>query len=200
MALSAHLTTAPDTSGSDNVTLLEQAAKGDPLAWRRLVAEYDGLLRSVARSFRLQPADVCDVVQMTWMRLLQNVHTIRHPERLAGWLAVTATRESLAILRKSSRHDLVAEMQETPDGDPAVDFETRVTDRDAAREPWGAVAELSPRRRSLLLALFGDELDSYDEVAEKCAMPIGSIGPTRARALSQLQKKLAARNLGPADL
>ncbi|MBB3084092.1 RNA polymerase sigma factor [Geodermatophilus sabuli] len=200
MTLNAYLTTAHATTECDNEALLEQAAEGDQLAWRRLVEKYDGLVKSVARSFRLQSADVFDVAQMTWMRLLQNMHTIHHPERLAGWLAVTATRESLAVLRKASRQDLVLGVEEVPDEDPAADFETSVTDRDAARGLWGAVAELSPRRRSLLLALFRDELDSYSEVAAKCSVPIGSIGPTRARALAQLQQKLAARSLGPADL
>jgi RNA polymerase sigma factor (sigma-70 family) len=200
MATHAHLTTAHATTECDNVTLLERAAKGDQLAWRRLVEEHDGLIKCVARSFRLQSADVFDVAQMTWMRLLQNMHTIRQPERLAGWLAITATRESLAILRKARRQDLVGEIEETPDADPAADLEKGVTDRDAARALWGVVAELPPRRKTLLIALFRQELDSYSEVAAKCAMPIGSIGPTRARALLELQQKLAERNLGPADL
>jgi DNA-directed RNA polymerase specialized sigma24 family protein len=48
--------------------------------------------------------------------------------------------------------------------------------------------------------LFREELDSYNEVATRCAMPIGSIGPTRARALSRLRSRLAERGLGPANL
>jgi hypothetical protein len=50
------------------------------------------------------------------------------------------------------------------------------------------------------MALFREELNSYNDVAKKCAIPIGSIGPTRARALSEIKRKLAARGLGRADL
>src|SRR5688500_13058276 len=183
-------------SNCSNTTLVQQAAQGDQSAWTQLVDRYDGVVRSVAGSFRLQAADISDVAQTTWLRLVQNLHTIRDPERLAGWLTVTASRESLAVLRRASRHaPMVAD---TPD--PAVDTESSVAARDAAHELWATVAELPPRQQRLLIALFREELKSYNEVAARCAMPIGSIGPTRARALSHLQRKLAERGLGPADL
>jgi RNA polymerase sigma factor (sigma-70 family) len=196
MTTQLRLTTAHDTQGCDNATLLARMADGDQSAWRRLVDEYDGLVRSVAASFRLQTADVHDVAQTTWLRLLQNVRAIREPERLAGWLAVTASRESLAVLRRSSRLRPLPMVDETPDAtvDPARD----VADRDEAQDLWAAVAELSPRQQCLLIALFRDELDSYNDVAARCAMPVGSIGPTRARALSRLRSKLTDRGMGPA--
>jgi DNA-directed RNA polymerase specialized sigma24 family protein len=75
-----------------------------------------------------------------------------------------------------------------------------VENRDTAQALWAAVAELPPRQRRLLIALCRDELESYQDVAAQCAMPIGSIGPTRARALSHLERKLAARSLRSADL
>jgi len=180
--------------------LLELAAQGDQSAWNELVNKYGGLVRSVAGSFRLQAADVYDVAQTTWLRLVQHLHSIRDPERLAGWLAMTATRESLSVIRKASRQDPVAMVDETSDPDPAVDAERSAENRDTARHLWTTVAELPPRQRSLLIALFRDELDSYHDVAAKCSMPIGSIGPTRARALSHLQHRLAERGVGPGDL
>jgi len=196
MAAGVYLSAATNCS---NTMLLERAAGGEQSAWDQLVTRYDGFVRSVARSFRLQPADVHDVAQTTWLRLVLNLHTIRDPDRLAGWLAVTASRESLAVLRRASRHARVAMANETPDPDPAIDVEMSVENRDTAQALWAAVAELPPRQRSLLIALFRDELESYQDVAARCAMPIGSIGPTRARALSHLERKLAARGLGSAD-
>ncbi len=197
MATQLCLTTAHAARECDNATLLARVAEGDQSAWRRLVEEYDRLVRSVAASFRLQPADVHDVAQSTWLRLLQNARAVRDPERLAGWLAVTASRESLAVLRKASRNRLLPTVDETPD--PTVGPEKNVADRDEARVLWAAVAELSPRQRRLLVALFREELDSYNDVATRCAMPIGSIGPTRARALARLRDKLAERGWESAD-
>jgi RNA polymerase sigma factor (sigma-70 family) len=195
MGTPSHLGTA---TGLSNSKLLERAGQGDQSAWRQLVDRYDPLVHSVAWSFRLQAADVHDVAQTTWLRLLQNLHTIRDAERLPKWLTVTATRESLLVLRKASAHDLSPRMEETPD--PAIDAETRVVNRAAAQDLWAAVTDLTPRQRFLVMALFREEVDSYTEVAAKYSMPIGSIGPTRARALSQLRRGLAERGLGPADL
>ena len=195
MAPRTHLDTA---TGCSNAELLELGARGGEAAWGRLVEEYDGLVRSVARSFRLQAADVHDVAQTTWLRLVQHLHTIRDPERLAGWLAVTARRESLSVLRRASREAPGPVVDETPDA--TVDLERSVVDREVARELWGSVDRLSPRQQQLLVALFREELDSYDDVAARCAMPIGSIGPTRARGLSRLRQEITDRGLGPADL
>ena len=183
MAPRTHLGTA---TGCSNAELLELAARGDQAAWGGLVEEYDGLVRSVARSFRLQASDVHDVAQTTWLRLVQHLHSIQNPERLAGWLAVTARRESLAILRRASREAPRPMVDETPDS--AVDLEGSVVDREVARELWSSVDRLSPRQQKLLIALFREELDSYDDVAARCAMPIGSIGPTRARCLQRLRE------------
>jgi RNA polymerase sigma factor (sigma-70 family) len=185
-------------TGCSNETLLELARQGNQLAWKQLVDQYDRLVWSVAGSFRLQAADVHDVAQTTWLRLVQNLHTIREPERLPKWLAVTATRESLSVLRKASMHNLTPIMEETPD--PAIDPATGAVNRDAARELWATVADLPPRQQRLVIALFREEMDSYNAVATKCSMPIGSIGPTRARALSRLRAKLADRGLGRAEL
>jgi RNA polymerase sigma factor (sigma-70 family) len=197
MGTRTYLSAASDCS---TTTLLEQATQGDQLAWTQLVDRYDGLVRSVAGSFRLQASDISDITQTTWLRLLQNLHTIRDPERLAGWLAVTATRESLSLLRRASRHDLGTMVEQIPDPDPAIDPESSVAARDEARHLWATLNELPPRQQQLLIALFRDELNSYNEVATKCAMPLGSIGPTRARALASLQRRFAERGLGPADL
>ena len=191
--------THPGTAtGCSNAELLELAARGDQAAWGRLVEEYDGLVRSVARSFSLQAADVHDVAQTTWLRLVQHLHTIRDPEQLAGWLAVTARRESLSVLRTASRETPGSVVDETPDC--TVDLEGSVVDREVARELWASVDRLSPRQQQLLVALFREELDSYGEVAARCAMPVGSIGPTRARGLSRLRREITGRGLGPEDL
>jgi RNA polymerase sigma factor (sigma-70 family) len=198
MAAQIYLSAAHTLRECDNAVLLELAGRGDQLAWERLIEMYDGLVRSVARSFRLQQVDVSDVVQTTWLRLLQKLHTIRDPERLAGWLAITTTRECLALVRKNSTLRLDEAMDER--ADPAADPESSVFDHDTAQEVWAAVADLPPRQRRIITALFREETDSYHAVAKKCAMPIGSIGPTRARALMRLRARLTEKGMGPLDL
>jgi DNA-directed RNA polymerase specialized sigma24 family protein len=56
--------------------LLSAAAGGDEAAWQAIVRRYESLLWSVARSFRLDDADASDVVQTTWLKLVENLDRI----------------------------------------------------------------------------------------------------------------------------
>src|SRR5262249_29116411 len=85
-------------------TLLEAARQGNRAAWDALVARFNGLVWSIARGYRLGDADAHDAVQMTWLRLVENLDRIADPERLAAWLATTARRECLQLLRKARRN------------------------------------------------------------------------------------------------
>jgi RNA polymerase sigma factor (sigma-70 family) len=196
--LTATYLTREEPPVDDNALLLARMAQGDRFAWTRLIEKHERLIWSVAASFRLQRVDVQDVVQTTWLRLIQRGSTIRDPERLAGWLAVTAARESLAVLRRTARQSPQA--ADADQQDPTVDVARSAEEHDVARLLWAAVAELPPRQHSLVLALFRDEIGSYGDVAEKCSMPRGSIGPTRARALSRLRRTLADGGLQPGEI
>ncbi|MGH4025454.1 MAG: RNA polymerase sigma factor [Pseudonocardiaceae bacterium] len=185
----------PEVSVGD---LLLRAREGDSAAWEEIVRRYSSVVFATVRSFRLQDADVFDAVQMTWLRLAENSHRVQFPERLAGWLATTARRECLHILRQQAKHtptpaDAVAENVV----DPSVGPEQRVIDRDTAQTLWQLVAELSPLRRTLLRALFSDNPRPYTEVARSAGIPPGGIGPTRARALQQLRSRLDEHGFGP---
>jgi DNA-directed RNA polymerase specialized sigma24 family protein len=70
-----------------------------------------------------------------------------------------------------------------------------VIDAETSRTLWKLVAELSPRRRTLLRTLFTDDPRSYAEVAHAAGIPLGGIGPTRARALQQLRRRLNEHEL-----
>ena len=50
------------------------------------------------------------------------------------------------------------------------------------------LAELPAGRRDLLLLLLTDPPLGYEEISTRLGIPIGSIGPTRARALEQLRE------------
>jgi RNA polymerase sigma factor (sigma-70 family) len=169
--------------------LLPRVSDGDPAAWEEILHRYGRLVTATVRSFRLQNADMLDAVQMTWLRLAENAHRIQSPERLAGWLATTARRECLHILRQAKRTSGPLDVAE-----PSVDGpEQRVIDADTARTLWNLVEELSPRQRTLLRALFTDHPRPYIDVARTTGIPPGAIGPTRARALARLRGRLEQR-------
>ena len=174
---------------SATATLLARAAQGDQGAWNKLVDEHSRLLWSVARSFRLDAADANDVVQTTWLRLLEHLDRIEDPSRLVGWLVTTARREAMRVLRRSGRERPVIEdtVLDRPDDGPPVDSALLQDERNRAL--WEAFARLNEKCRQLLRVAVTHP-QAYDEISEALGMPIGSIGPTRRRCLTQLRALL----------
>lgn len=175
--------------------LVKAAAAGDAGAWEKLVDRFGGLLWSVCRSFGLTGEDAADIVQLTWLRLLEHLDGIRDPERLAGWLATTCRRECLALVRKG-RFSVSVEpdhMDRLTGGGPAADEPLLTADEHAAL--WQAFQLLSDWCQRVLRELIVDAEDgapSYRLAAVRLETPTGSLGPTRARCLRQLRKLLVS--------
>lgn len=174
--------------------LLTAAAHGDDSAWTALVERHSALLWSVARSFRMNTADAADAVQITWLRLVENIDRIHDPDRLPGWLATTVRRECLRVLRRSGRERAGLPLDGTDVPEAAgeqVDAQLLREERDAAvRKSLGTVPE--PHRRLLHILVMPGEPPTYATVSRVLDMPIGSIGSARRRALDQLRLALTA--------
>ncbi len=171
--------------------LLRQASEGDPRAWDELVNRHTRLLWSIGRAYRLDTADAADAVQTTWLRLLEHMHRIQDPDRLVGWLVTTMRRECLRILRRSGRErarqpDLVA--VDPPDPGEPVDAALIRADRD--RQLWEAFNRMPDRCRLLLRIMITSPPPPYEAIAALLEIPMGSIGPTRARCLTRLRAML----------
>lgn len=184
-------TALPDAAPADPADLLRRAAAGHADAWATIVARHTPMLRGRVRRYRLQDADAHDVIQVTWLQLAQHLGRIHTPEHLAGWLAAVASRECLRVLKDAARTVVVADVAPVvTDPGPeqvVVDALVRAELRAAV---GGALATLPPKRRELLLALFADDGRSYARISEDVGIPVGSIGPTRARVLAQLRRQL----------
>lgn len=186
----------------ESVTALLRAAEaGSQAAWDSLVGRFGGLLWSVARAHRLSAADAGDAVQMTWLRLVENLGRIEDPERLAGWLATTARHECLRTLRRSGREPLSVDGETTVDvPDQAAPLDTRLLNEERDAQLWESFGGLGSRCQQLLRVLMADPAPSYAEVSAALDMPIGSIGPTRGRCLQQLRVLAKGRGLSASGL
>lgn len=178
------------TPAEDPTELLRSVAAGRPGAWAELVERYSPLLEARTRRYRLQEADAHDVVQTTWLRLAENLDRIHTPAHLAGWLSAVTSHECQRVVR-DHRRTVATEEPGFPTTDSVDGPEQAAVDGDVRRVLQDALADLPPRRRALLVALFAEERRSYAEIAREHGLPIGSIGPTRARLLMLLRRSLA---------
>ena len=173
--------------------LLRAAADGDAAAWNRIVERFATLLWSVARAHRLDTDDAADVVQNTWLRLLDHLDRIREPEALAGWLQTTARYESLSMLRRGGRERVVRDddLAEQVVDPETVELDTALLDDERDASLWQCFNRLSESCQRLLRVLMAVDRPSYAAVSASLGMPVGSIGPNRMRCLERLRRLLA---------
>lgn len=169
--------------------LVRAAGAGDQRAWECLVTEFSGMIWAVARAHRLNDADAADVAQTSWLALLQHIEQLNEPAAVGAWLATTARRECLRVLRTGTRtHPFGDDAPEGEAADPAPGDQLLARERDEAL--WRSFSQLNPSDQALLRLLLAEPRPAYEEIAAALDMAIGSIGPTRQRALKRLRRQL----------
>jgi RNA polymerase sigma factor (sigma-70 family) len=178
--------------------LVSRAQDGDQHAWNAIVERFLPLVGAIARQHRLSEADADDVGQTVWLRLVEHLDGLREPAALPGWIRTTARHECLRLLAARGRTRAVDPQDgglDTLDAvtDDVSDVELVAAERRQALRD--ALAELPEARRELLLLLLVDPPLAYEEISRQLGIPIGSIGPTRARAFAALRDTAALRRL-----
>jgi RNA polymerase sigma factor (sigma-70 family) len=176
--------------------MVAAAATGDEAAWALLRDRYATRVRAVARGHRLAPHDVDDVAQNTWLRLLENIGNVRDANAVGAWLETTARRESLALLRRRKRESPTEDAFFVDQPSEPVD-ERRLVAAEQRTALKSSLQLLPRHQQRVLVAMLTEPTASYAEIATSLKIPIGSIGPTRARSIARLrQDRRLARTIG----
>jgi RNA polymerase sigma factor (sigma-70 family) len=182
------------------VALVTRASGGDQDAWHELVDRYAPLVYTICTRYRLSNHDIEDVGQNVWLLLVEQLGKLREPAALPGWLATTTARECLRVVTAASKTDRLSMGLDDSVlfvDDAVVDEELLLAERNAALR--AAFAELPSRCQQLLSMLVSDPPHSYTEINAKLGIPVGSIGPQRARCLDRLRRSSSLTALGDGD-
>lgn len=186
--------TAPGTDEE----LLKRCRAGDESAWEEVLDKYKRLVYSIPLNFGLTTDEAADISQQTFISLVENLQRLRPDSHLGAWLAVVARRHALHHLRRREReqvginedvHDnsqLLAKMSTSS----AFDFERLQSINQGLNQ-------IGQPCRDLLIALYFDvRQPSYEEIAERMQIAVGSVGPTRGRCLERLRRALVDQGAG----
>jgi RNA polymerase sigma factor (sigma-70 family) len=171
--------------------LVDRIRAGDDSVWHDLIDEYEPLLRSLARRCGLSAEDAADAVQLTWLRCLQHIDQLIHPDRLRGWLTTICRRECIQLIIKNRREMPLTEPDAarlTGDREGECDPCAEVARRDEHDRLYRAITALPDRQRTVLTELLRPERQSYLDVSQRLGLPLGSIGPTWQRAVIRLRR------------
>jgi RNA polymerase sigma factor (sigma-70 family) len=182
----------PDVSDRDLIRRCRQGSRG---AWQQLLNRYERLVYSIPLRYGLSRDDAADIAQITFTILIQSMDGLSEESRLGSWLVTVARRHTWRLLERNRRESASEYLEGADVAENAVLLGK--SDADSI-EHWElsewldtGLSKIGERCRELLLALyFQPERSSYAEVAARLGMPIGSIGPSRARCLKRLRQVL----------
>lgn len=187
------------SASDDDASLVARCLRGEAAAWTVLVQRYQRLVFAIVRRTGLDEHTAADVFQTVFSRLVQHLPRIGDPSRLQAWIVTTAKREAILQAQRGQR---VVSMTRSADGDDDANEWDLADDTPTAEDALDELQQLhrvrlaldwlEPRQRDLMLLLFNDDdrKVSYDDIAAQLGIPVGSIGPTRARCLEKLRRML----------
>ena len=192
-------------SADNSAELVGRIRTGDTSAWRDLVDQYEPLLRWLARNHRLSAEDADDAVQLTWLRCLEHIGQLSHADRLRAWLITICRRESIRLAIKGRRDVLISE----PEAERLIDDGTTGLGK-VIRAPR-LCAVTCTTACTLPSRLYrsdsgpcssncsDQEGQSYCRLSHRLGLPVGSVGPTRQRALTRLRNDPRLADLSSED-
>jgi RNA polymerase sigma factor (sigma-70 family) len=163
---------------------------GDATAVDDLVTTMTPVLWHVVRAYGHDREAAGDVIQTTWLGFVRLHRTIEDPQAVASWLITSARRGAAAHARSARRADPVDDEVLAAVLPDDVSAETVAVLDDEASRLWGAVATVDERCRRLLRVIAFMDRPDYQSLSQDLGMPVGSIGPTRARCLAKVRTAL----------
>jgi len=182
------------------IALVTRAAGCDQDAWNELVDRYSPLVWTICLRYQLSNHDIEDIGQTVWLLLVEQLGKLREPAALPGWLATTTHRECLRVVTAARRSQPLGTRLDDGEqfvDDAVIEEEILIAERNAALR--AAFAELPPYCRRLVAMLFADPPCSYSEISATLGVPVGSIGPQRARCLERLRRSKALISFGAGE-
>ncbi|MFB7056056.1 RNA polymerase sigma factor [Streptomyces vinaceus] len=182
----------PSAAPSDE-ELTRRAQAGEAGALGLLIARHQASMRAVALSLLGHGPDVDDAVQDASLTALRRIGDVRDGTAVGAWLR--------AVVRNSCRMRLRA-THEVPGldglaplrlGDDGLSQPERHIERHAMRDwIWEAVEGLPQHLRLVLMLRHFSGITSYQEIADACEVPVGTVRSRLSHARARMAQALAA--------
>ena len=177
--------------------LVRACRRGEAAAWEALIARYQRLVYAIPRRAGLNEEASGEVFQRVFAVLVEQLDRIEQPERIRAWLVTTARRETWRVSRGESltrlsdpgEDEATGESRQLAGDAPLPDeVVQRLEEQHLVRMGMAALDERC--RQLLTLLYYRADAPSYSEIAARLGTSEGSIGPTRARCLEKLRRRL----------
>jgi len=169
-------------SAPDDAELIRRIGRGDQTAFRTLVDRHATYLHGIAFSLTNNRADAEDVVQETFVAVLNS--TFRGESQVRTWLVQILVRR-VAMLRRTKKRKPVERLDEQAS---PVSRTQAVAESDARLDLAAMLEHLSPEHREVIVLREVQGM-SYEEMAAALNVPRGTIESRLHRARNELRER-----------
>ncbi len=169
---------------ADDRRLVELVLAGDDAAFEYLFNRYgEAIRRLFVQRLGGGSDDVDDLLQETFIKVYINLHRY-NPEYTFGQWAYTIARNTFIDFVRRRQEDLPIDERFASPASSAPTPEESVINLQQRTQIENYLERLTPRYRQLIKMRFFDEY-SYEEIAAKLALPLGTVKTQihRARAM-----------------
>lgn len=183
----------------DQPELITQLQLGEPLAFTKLVDEYQDMVYNTALAIVQQADDADDITQEVFIQVYQSVSSFKGDSKFSTWLYRITLGKALDHEKKKKRKKRFGFVQQLfggQDEEPvqAVEFHhpgVQMEQKESASALMHAL-KLIPEKQRIAFTLHKLEGQSYQEVAQVMNTSLYAVESLMSRARINLKKELGA--------
>ncbi len=179
-------------AGPEDRALIERLKRRDPQALAELYDLYGRMAYSLVLRVVRDKAIAEDLVQETFLRVWNRVHSIDAEKGAIGpWLLAVARNRAIDYLRSSEGRDrnVAVEWDETEHAPLYREMEAGILLSDQVRRVKAAMDKLAPNHRTVMELAYFEGL-SQSEMSARMGQPLGTIKTWVRTALQSLRDEL----------
>ncbi|MBA4852314.1 RNA polymerase sigma factor [Emticicia sp. BO119] len=176
---------------SEEQAYIERVKKGDSASYTFLVNKYKNMAFTVALKIVNNREDAEDIIQESFLRAYQQIHTFENKSKFSTWLYTIVYRAALNKLPKN-KTEFLAINDNSYENDIADETSTppeSLTIKETQQYVKGAIQRL-PQGEALLITLYYLNENSLKEIEEITGLAMNNIKIRLFRARKKLEQEL----------
>ncbi|MGW0996286.1 RNA polymerase sigma factor [Streptomyces sp. NPDC002520] len=170
--------------------LTRRAQSGETAALGLLLVRHQAAMRAVALSLLGCGPDAEDAVQDAALTALQRIGAVRDPSSVGAWLRAIVRNAARMRLRATRETLGLDGLDHCPRENGPAQPEQLIEQHALRDWIWYAVEELPPHLRVVTMLRHFSSLDSYEEIAAACEIPVGTVRSRLNQAKGRMARSL----------
>ena len=171
--------------------LVERLRRGDAAAFSELVQKYQRALYNAAYRVLGREEDARDITQTVFLRIAERLEGYDARYKFFSWVYRIALNESLNLLRRAGREELLGDDADEREGEGA-DPESKLASAQVSREVQRALMQMKFTDRAVLTLRHFSEC-SYEEIADILELKVETVKSRLFEARGRLRLLLKDR-------